>query len=92
MSINKKKVNKKRNSSTKLDIIGKICPMTFVYTKLALEKITSGSILEVFLDYPPAVENIPDNCIRQGIAKVMSVEEEIKGNNLKIWKIILEKT
>ncbi len=32
-----------------LDIRGKVCPMTFVYTKLKLEEMKSGELLKVIL-------------------------------------------
>ena len=70
-----------------MNIKGKICPMTFVYTKLALEDLESGDNLIITLDYPPAVENIPENCKRQGLAKILIIEE-VHDN---IWNITLEK-
>ncbi|MBY9006379.1 MAG: sulfurtransferase TusA family protein [Candidatus Lokiarchaeota archaeon] len=72
---------------TELDIKGKLCPMTFVYTKLALEKLKSGDTLNITLDYPPAVENIPENCKRQGLAKILDIKQ-LKDD---IWSISLEK-
>ncbi|MFX1504259.1 MAG: sulfurtransferase TusA family protein [Promethearchaeota archaeon] len=59
----------------KLDIKGKVCPMTFVYTKLTLEELNRGDILEVILDFPPAVKNIPKNCNRQNIAELIEKKE-----------------
>jgi tRNA 2-thiouridine synthesizing protein A len=59
----------------KIDIRGRVCPMTFVYTKLALEDLNKGDILEVLLDYRPAVKNVPNNCKRQGIAEILDIEE-----------------
>jgi len=80
----------KSNKIHKLDIIGKVCPMTFVYTKLALEKMNSGDILELTLDFPAAVKNIPDNCKRQNIGELIDikhVDKEKKAWILKIKKI-----
>jgi len=59
----------------KLDIRGKVCPMTFVYTKLNLEKMNNGDILEVMLDFPAAVENIPASCERQKLGKILEIKE-----------------
>ncbi|MFX1360348.1 MAG: sulfurtransferase TusA family protein [Promethearchaeota archaeon] len=53
---------------------GRVCPMTFVYTKLALEKLKEGEILEVMLDYTPALKNIPDSCTRQKLAEVLEIK------------------
>ena len=72
-----------------LDIKGKTCPMTYVYTKLELEKMDSGDTLEVIVDFPPAVENIPVSCKRQELAELIGIEEI--GQKQKIWKLILKK-
>ena len=53
-----------------LDLRGKICPMTFVYTKLALENISRGKILKVKLDFPPAFTNVPRSVKLQKLGKV----------------------
>ncbi|MGQ4873460.1 MAG: sulfurtransferase TusA family protein [Promethearchaeia archaeon] len=72
-----------------LDIRGKVCPMTFVYTKITLEELEKGDLLEVILDFPMAVENIPDSCRRQSLAELIKVEE-IDGPK-KTWKLLLKK-
>jgi TusA-related sulfurtransferase len=44
-----------------LDIRGRTCPHTFLYTKIKVEELAyeGGGVLKVILDHPPAVENIP---------------------------------
>lgn len=79
----------KNNKKKELDIRGKICPMTFIYTKLALEEMNKGEFLEVFLDYPPAVENIPYSCKRQELAEVFEIKEI--NVDKKVWQLILRK-
>jgi TusA-related sulfurtransferase len=81
--------NQKRDNVRKLDIRGKVCPMTFVYTKLTLEEMNKGEILEVLLDFPPAIDNIPDSCRRQGLAEVLEIIK-IDSNN-RVWKLSLRK-
>jgi len=88
LSINKLE-NQKSVIVRKLDIRGKVCPMTFVYTKLALEKMNEGEIIEVLLDFPPAVENIPDSCRRQGLAEVLKIKKI--NRNKKVWQLNLRK-
>lgn len=88
MSLNKLE-NQKSVIVRKLDIRGKVCPMTFVYTKLALEKMNEGEIIEVLLDFPPAVENIPDSCRRQGLAEVLEIKKI--NRNKKVWRLNLRK-
>ncbi|MHA1343760.1 MAG: sulfurtransferase TusA family protein, partial [Promethearchaeota archaeon] len=72
-----------------LDLRGKVCPMTFVYTKLELERLKEGDILNVLIDFSPALENIPESCRRQSLAKLIKIEE-IQSNR-KEWKLVLKK-
>jgi tRNA 2-thiouridine synthesizing protein A len=81
--------NQKRDNIRQLDIRGKVCPMTFVYTKLTLEEMNEGEILEVLLDFPPAIDNIPDSCRRQGLAEVLEIKKIERNKN--IWQLYLKK-
>jgi tRNA 2-thiouridine synthesizing protein A len=73
----------------KIDIKGYMCPMTFVYTKLALEELNKGDILEVELDFLPAIKSIPENCKRQSLAELIDVKE--KDKTAKIYELVLRK-
>jgi len=73
----------------KLDIRGKVCPMTFIYTKLRLEEMKKDEILEVTLDFPAALESIPDSCKRQDLAETIEIKE-FDGNK-NTWLLILRK-
>jgi len=73
----------------KLDIRGKVCPMTFVYTKLALEKMNSGDLLEITLDFPAAVENVPNSCKRQNLGELLEIKTS--DDNKKEWVLIIKK-
>ena len=77
------------NNVRKLDIRGKICPMTFIYTKLTLEEMAKGEILEVLVDYIPAVENVPYSCKRQDLAEIVEIKEIDPYK--KVWQLILKK-
>jgi tRNA 2-thiouridine synthesizing protein A len=66
-----------------LDLTGRICPMTFVYTKIALEKMDSGQILQVILDYPPAFTNVPESVTRQNLGEIISNDDV--GTVRSIW-------
>ncbi len=72
-----------------LDIRGRVCPMTFVYTKLALEELDKGNILEVLLDFAPAIKNVPENCERQSLAELLEIKEI--GSDNKYWCLKLKK-
>ena len=69
-----------------LDLRGKICPMTFVYTKLALEKISRGKILKLTLDFPPALKNVPDTINNQNLGRVIGEHQDGKVKTLWIQK------
>ena len=75
--------------STQLDIRGKVCPLTFVYTKLALEELERGRILEVYLDFPPALKNIPESCKRQNMAELLEIKNH--HSDKPEWIMILKK-
>ena len=75
--------------STQLDIRGKVCPLTFVYTKLALEELERGRILEVYLDFPPALKNIPESCKRQNMAELLEIKKH--HSDKPEWIMILKK-
>ncbi len=43
----------------RLDLIGEVCPYTFVRTRLTLESMAIGETLRVVVDFEPATRNIP---------------------------------
>jgi TusA-related sulfurtransferase len=49
-----------------LDLRGTPCPINFVRTKLYLEKMTTGSLLEVWLDPGEPIEQVPDSLTMAG--------------------------
>lgn len=49
-----------------LDIRGEVCPYTFVKTKLALEDLALGEVLEVIGDNPEGAVNVPRSCVAHG--------------------------
>ncbi len=51
---------------TSLDLRGTPCPINFVRTKLQLEKMAPGALLEVWLDAGEPVEQVPDSLRMEG--------------------------
>jgi TusA-related sulfurtransferase len=49
-----------------LDLRGTPCPINFVRTKLQLENMTPGSLLEVWLDTGEPVDQVPDSLRMEG--------------------------
>lgn len=50
----------------KLDLRGTPCPLNFVRTKLRLQQMSPGSLLEVWLDPGEPIEQVPDSLIMAG--------------------------
>ncbi len=51
-----------------LDLRGTSCPLNFVRTKLKLEKMLPGALLEVWLDPGEPIEQVPDSLKMDGYA------------------------
>jgi TusA-related sulfurtransferase len=49
-----------------LDLRGTPCPINFVRTKLRLEQMPPGSLLEVWLDPGEPIEQVPDSLKMEG--------------------------
>ncbi|MEC4814712.1 MAG: sulfurtransferase TusA family protein [Scytonema sp. PMC 1069.18] len=52
--------------NAQLDLRGTPCPINFVRTKLRLEKMQPGSLLEVWLDPGEPIEQVPDSLTMAG--------------------------
>lgn len=57
-----------------LDLRGTPCPINFVRTKLRLEQMSPGSLLEVWLDPGEPIEQVPDSLVMEGY-KIENVED-----------------
>jgi TusA-related sulfurtransferase len=51
-----------------IDITGEICPMTFVHTRLALDRLPPGAVLRVRLSGDEPRRNVPRTAMAQGHA------------------------
>lgn len=49
-----------------LDLQGVECPLNFVKTKIQLDKMQKGEVLEVLLDEGEAIESVPPSVIEEG--------------------------
>lgn len=70
-----------------LDITDKVCPMTFVKTKLLLEKMTRGQTADVRLRAGEPLENVPRSLTELG-QEIVSKTAESEG----IWLLRFRKT
>jgi TusA-related sulfurtransferase len=53
-------------SQAHLDLRGTPCPINFVRTKLRLEQMSPGEILEVWLDRGEPIEQVPHSLTMEG--------------------------
>jgi TusA-related sulfurtransferase len=61
-----------------LDISTETCPMTFVRTRLALDRMPGGEVLQVLLKGEEPRRNVPKTAMEQGHT-VLSITEEPGG-------------
>ena len=57
----------------KIDLRGVLCPINFVKTKLKLEMMDSGQVLEVMLDDGEPIRSVPKSVKEEG-HKIVQVE------------------
>ena len=64
----------------RLDLRGEICPYNFVRTKLKLEEMPRGQVLEVILDKGKPMKDVPRSLKEEGhqILKVKKVGQAFK--------------
>lgn len=73
----------KNTPSHQIDITHLICPMTFVRTKLMIEKIDVGEVLEVRLKGKEPLENVPRSARQHG-HDILSVSSDDKADDVHI--------
>jgi tRNA 2-thiouridine synthesizing protein A len=74
------KIGEKRYS---LDVRGSVCPYPQILTLRAINSLSSDSILEVVLDNPPSVRDIPP--VLKEKKYIVEVSDVAKGT----WKIVV---
>ena len=60
----------------KVDITDVVCPVTFVKTKVALEELEDGEILQVHLNDGEPVQNVPRSVKDEGHQILKLVDNE----------------
>ena len=72
----KDKATESVKTTTSIDLLGVKCPFNYVKTKIKLETMTSGSVLEVLLDDGEPTENVPKSIKNDGHKVISLVEEQ----------------
>jgi TusA-related sulfurtransferase len=70
-------------SDAQLDLRGTPCPINFVRTKLRLEKMAPGTLLEVWIDPGEPMEQVPDSLKMEGYS-IEQIEDHTDFFALKI--------
>ncbi|MEG3876763.1 sulfurtransferase TusA family protein [Microcoleus sp. herbarium7] len=60
------KIENPKSPDAQLDLRGTPCPLNFVRSKLRLEQMTPGAVLEVWLDAGEPIEQVPDSLKMEG--------------------------
>lgn len=67
-----------QSADRELDITNEVCPMTFVRTRLALDRMSPGQTLLVHLKGDEPLRNVPRTAVEQGHT-VLSVDTDQNG-------------
>ena len=62
----------------KVDVTDVVCPVTFVKTKVALEELDDGQILQVHLNDGEPVKNVPRSVAEEG-HEVLKIQDNGDG-------------
>ena len=69
-----------------LNLTGTPCPINFVRTKLKLERMELGEVLEVALDDGEAIESVNKSITEEGQKVLEKTQQEDSS-----WKLVIEK-
>lgn len=73
-----------------LDITGEVCPMTFVRTKLLVERMAGGEVLEVRLKGAEPLTNVPKSVAELG-HEILSLAPEDGESGEGIHRLVIRK-
>ena len=78
------KLKKAGEKHYSLDIRGNVCPYPQILTLRALSQLDSGDTLEVTLDNPPSVRDIPPVLENTGF-----IVSDISSTGNGVWRIVI---
>jgi tRNA 2-thiouridine synthesizing protein A len=78
-------MSKTQAADYELDITRDTCPMTFVRTRLALDRMASGQVLRVRLRGEEPLRNVPRSAVEQG-HQVLALETDADGVSTLVLK------
>ncbi len=74
-----------------LDITREVCPLTFVKTKLLIEKMAPGQTAEIRLQGAEPLENVPRSVRDEGHAVLSLEREDPEAPPLSVHRLIVRK-
>ncbi|HYQ81608.1 MAG TPA: sulfurtransferase TusA family protein [Anaeromyxobacteraceae bacterium] len=74
---------------TRLDIRAYACPLTWVKTRIALERLPVGESLEVLLAEGEPLESVPRSAVEEGHAVLATEPAPSEGPGS--WRLLLRK-
>ncbi len=77
----------KETADQVIDLENEVCPYTFVKSKMAVEKLEPGQILEIHLGNSESASNVPRSLDLEG-HEVLSVEKARQSH----WVVMVQRT
>ncbi len=78
-----------RRPSARIDVRAFACPLTYVKTRIALDRLVWGEVLEVWLAQGEPLESVPKSAEEDG-HRVLSVEA-LEGEAPGSFRVLVEK-
>ncbi len=75
--------------AARVDVRAFTCPITWVKTRIALERLQLGDVLEVLLREGEPLQNLPGSAAEDGHRVVFM--EPLREDRAGSWRILLEK-
>ena len=69
------------SADREIDITGRLCPMTFVHTRLALDRLHPGQVLQVRLKGEEPRTNVPRSVIELGHS-ILGIDDQPDGSTV----------
>lgn len=76
-------------SGARLDVRALACPMTYVRTRIALERLRVGEALEVWLTEGEPLESVPRSAVEEG-HRVLRCEP-LPAEGAGSWRVVIER-
>jgi len=78
-----------RIAAAMIDVRDVSCPITWVRTRIALEKVGTGELVVVLLREGEPLRNVPASAVEEGhrLVSLQPLEDEGPGT----WEVVLEK-